>query len=239
MAHDAISRSVYLILTALAVQSASARLLPPPSLPGVGEQSNRFTRSAQYEPLPVPLDTIEDDPDPFLGREISVDAEVEEILGEGIFTIDEPGWLDFDREVLVVAPLQSLTVVREGDRVTVTGRLLSSVEAALGEESAQIERDRRDELTDRSIIIAIRIEVRQRETGGRPADRDGLEVCADTCKSDIARGQGGVLDRTRCPVVLNVMGGKQKRSTLHTSECTQRVSPALSGADGISSTGGT
>jgi hypothetical protein len=144
------------------MQSGLIAILPPRAICGVAPGSSRFVGPGQYEPLSVPLDTIEDHPDPFLGREISVDGEVEQILGPGAFTIDEPDWVDFDNEVLVIVPSKHLAFVREEDRITVTGTLLSAAEAAVDQESAQIDRDRRGELADRSVIIARRVAVRQR-----------------------------------------------------------------------------
>jgi hypothetical protein len=171
MVRDAIRRSAHLIITSVLMQSGSTATLPRPAILGVAPGSSRSAGPGQYEPLSIPLDTIEDHPDPFLGREISVDGEVEQILGPGAFIIDEPGWVDFDNEVLVIVPSKHLAVVREGDRITVIGTLLSAAEAAFDPESAQIERDRRGELADRSVIIAGRIDVSERQTGGRHLDR--------------------------------------------------------------------
>ncbi|MEZ5291018.1 MAG: hypothetical protein R2745_08055 [Vicinamibacterales bacterium] len=66
---------------------------------------------------------LEDDPTRYMGRTISVDAEVQHVYGPRLFTIDEPHWIDFDGEVLVHAPNALAALVREGDLVTVTGRI--------------------------------------------------------------------------------------------------------------------
>ncbi|MGE0815677.1 MAG: hypothetical protein AB7O28_10725 [Vicinamibacterales bacterium] len=71
----------------------------------------------------VALGDVEDAPTRYLGRMISVDAEVEHVYGPRLFTIDEPRWIDFDGEVLVHAPNALAALVREGDLVTVTGRI--------------------------------------------------------------------------------------------------------------------
>lgn len=164
MVCDAIRRTMRLVVTVLVLQSVSAGLDQRPAIPGVAPESSRSPGPDQYNPLAVPLDTIEDHPDPFLGRDVSVHAEVEEVLGPRVFTIDEPDWADFDNEVLVILPSEGLAIVREDDRITVTGRLLSAADAALDEASPPITLDRQDDMADRSVIIATRIDVHEQRT---------------------------------------------------------------------------
>jgi hypothetical protein len=165
MTRDAIWRSVHPLITGL----VTAVLMQPGS-PGVAPEPSRSFGPAQYGPLSVPLDTIEDHPDPFLGREIRVDAEVEEVFGPRVFVIDEPGWSDFADEVLVMVPSNRLpvAVVREGDRVTITGRLQSAAEVVRDQEPASVGLNRRVDLADRSVIIASRIEVEEQKAAGTP-----------------------------------------------------------------------
>ena len=71
----------------------------------------------------VDLDDVENAPESFVGQTISVDAEIEEIYGPRLFTIDEPNWADLDLEMLVHVPTALAALVDSGDRVTVTGRV--------------------------------------------------------------------------------------------------------------------
>jgi hypothetical protein len=71
----------------------------------------------------VTLDDIESNPAKFIGQTISVDAEVEEVFGPRLFSIDEPHWGDLDGEVLVYAPSILAALVKDDDRLTITGTL--------------------------------------------------------------------------------------------------------------------
>jgi hypothetical protein len=69
----------------------------------------------------VPLDALEENTRRYLGQRISVDGEVEDVLGPRLFTIDEPNWGDLDGEVIVFVPSALAALVRKDDRVTVSG----------------------------------------------------------------------------------------------------------------------
>nr|WP_239489783.1 hypothetical protein [Luteitalea sp. TBR-22] len=73
----------------------------------------------------VRLDDLESRPRDYTGKTISVDAEVEKVLGPRLFTIDEPDWADLDGEILVHVPTALAALVRPDDRVTITGTLRS------------------------------------------------------------------------------------------------------------------
>ena len=71
----------------------------------------------------VALDDLEDNPKKYIGQRISVDGEVEEIYGPRLFTIDEPNWGDLSGEILVLLPTPLAALVKDDDRVTVTGTI--------------------------------------------------------------------------------------------------------------------
>jgi hypothetical protein len=189
--------------------------------------------------LSVRLDTIEDHPDPFLGRDVSVDAEVEEIFGPRVFTIDEPGWSDFDTEVLVIMPSEGLAIVREDDRITVTGRLLSAAEAALDEEALQIASDRRDDMAHRSVIVASRIDVHERRTAGdRPNDghpvREALGLSRAHANSEVGHANHLLSRRSTVGGRLHDRGanattGRERRNH-PAGACRRPVRPCNGGA---------
>jgi hypothetical protein len=78
---------------------------------------------ADFEGMRVALDALEDNPAKYIGQRISVDAEVEDVHGPRLFTIDEPNWGDLDGEVLVLMRTPLAALVKEGDRVTISGTM--------------------------------------------------------------------------------------------------------------------
>ena len=77
----------------------------------------------------ITLDDLEDHPRTYLGKTVSVDAEVEDVHGPRLFTIDEPNWADLKGEILVLMPSPLAALVRENDRVTITGTMKPFVRA--------------------------------------------------------------------------------------------------------------
>ena len=77
----------------------------------------------------VPVGELEEHARRFTGKMISVDAEVEKVLGPRLFTIDEPSWADLDGEILVHMPTALAALVRPDDRVTITGTMQPFVQA--------------------------------------------------------------------------------------------------------------
>ena len=69
----------------------------------------------------VKVDDLEDNPSKYMGQRISVDAEVEKVLGPRMFTIDEPDWGDLDGEIIVTLPTSLAALVKDDDRVTIEG----------------------------------------------------------------------------------------------------------------------
>lgn len=89
---------------------------------------------ADSQAMKVELNQLEEDPKQYAGKRISVDAQVEKVLGPRIFTIDEPNWVDLDGEIMVFMPSNLAALVKSDDRVTVTGTLKPFVETEIEEE---------------------------------------------------------------------------------------------------------
>jgi hypothetical protein len=97
---------------------------PPASASGAGDgrqQASATLIQTDRAAMRVRVDDLESDPKKYLRQRVSVDAEIEEVFGPRLFTIDEPNWGDLDGEILVVMPTALAAAVREDDRVTVTG----------------------------------------------------------------------------------------------------------------------
>ena len=107
----------------------------------------------------VDLDDVESEPFKYVGRTISVDAEVEEIYGPRLFTIDEPHWGDLDGEVLVFAPSMLAALVNNNDRVTITGTVQRAAMAEIEREWGWFELDPEIEVDflERPVLVATRI----------------------------------------------------------------------------------
>lgn len=69
------------------------------------------------------IDDVEDHPEKYFGRTVSIDGTVDEIYGPHLFELDEPDWGQPEGDLLVFLPDSALAAVRENDRVTVTGTL--------------------------------------------------------------------------------------------------------------------
>ena len=92
-------------------------------------QSAAPLADAAFEGMRVSLDELEEQPTKYVGQQISVDAEVEDVLGPRLFTIDEPNWGDLDGEILVFLPSPLAALVTESDRVTISGSMRSFLRA--------------------------------------------------------------------------------------------------------------
>jgi len=92
-------------------------------------------RSQQSQPAAAPekvdLSDLEKNPAKYLGKTLTVNGEVDAVLGPKLFEIDEPNWVDPDREVLVYTDAPLAALVDENDRVTVTGILMPFAEVKM------------------------------------------------------------------------------------------------------------
>ena len=114
---------------------------------------------AKFQGQRVKLGQLEETPATYIGKTISVDAEVEEVLGPRLFTIDEPNWGDLDGEILVYVPTPLAALVRDDDRITVTGQVKRFVEADFEKEWGWLglENGLEVEFSKRPVLIASRI----------------------------------------------------------------------------------
>jgi hypothetical protein len=132
----------------------------------------------------VALDRLENDASRFIGKRISVDGEVDEILGPRLFTIDEPHWGDLEGELMVFLPGNLVAAVRDDDRITVSGTVKRFVRADVEREWGWLGTDPAIEakLSLKPVIVADRI------VGG---DSDRVVVLNASEKSDQAVGTSG------------------------------------------------
>ena len=184
-------------------RAASAKL----AAPGTADtrQSTAPMMRAQPEGMKVSLANLEENPNQYVGKTINVTAEVENVFGPRLFKIDEPNWGDLDGEVLVFLPSNLAALVREDDRVTVTGTMKMFVEADLEREVAWLEPDpdieiefaRRPVLVASQVVggnsnVALAINVSPGAPGENPVGTTGSP--AGTTGSPTAAKGGAVND---------------------------------------------
>ena len=105
-------------------------------------QDQRQQQKQQQQPqqqkgtLDLTLDQLENDPEKYVGQTVTVEGEVDRILGPHLFTIDERDWADAEREMPVIVPEPFAVMVRTGAQVRVTGTVqkvpIAEVESARG-----------------------------------------------------------------------------------------------------------
>ena len=91
--------------------------------PGERRRGTAPVARSDFEGMRVTIDELEDQPTKYIGQQISVDAEIEEVYGPRLFTIDEPNWGDLDGEILVFLPTPLAAFVKDDDRVTISGTM--------------------------------------------------------------------------------------------------------------------
>jgi hypothetical protein len=107
----------------------------------------------------VKLDELEDNASRYVGQTVSVDAEVQDVLGPRLFTIDEPNWGDLDGEMIVFLPTALAALVREDDRVTITGTVQPFAEVTVEREWGwfDLDPDTEVEVVSKPVLVASRV----------------------------------------------------------------------------------
>jgi hypothetical protein len=142
----------------------------------------------------VTVDDLEDNATRYTGKTITVDAEVEEVFGPRLFSIDEPAWGDLEGEIFVFMPTHVAALVRENDRITVTGTIKPFALAELEREWGWLEADPdiEAEFASKPVLhanrivggdsnVAMVIDIRKpRETGTKPAGESAVGTTGST-----------------------------------------------------------
>jgi hypothetical protein len=103
----------------------------------------------------VKLDDLEDKPENFLGKTVTVEGEVDKLVGPHLFTIDERGWADPARELAVSVPAPFLVAMKAKIPVRVTGTIekvpIDRLEKEIG---PIVDVKLRDEIANRPVLVA-------------------------------------------------------------------------------------
>lgn len=86
-----------------------------------GQQPTQQKAPPAKQATTVDLDDLEDNPEKYIGKTVTVEGEVDRVLGPHLFTIDEQNWADAERELPVVVPDPFAAIVQSDARVRVTG----------------------------------------------------------------------------------------------------------------------
>jgi hypothetical protein len=107
----------------------------------------------------VEIDELTDKPDRYMGRTLSVDGDVDEVLGPNLFVLEEPGSGQQDGEVFVLVPPGMTANLRKDARVTVTGTVKKFTAADLAREAPwlNVNDKLKDDLTKKPVIVATRV----------------------------------------------------------------------------------
>jgi hypothetical protein len=140
-------RSVVGVLVAASAASVSVWAQQPASTPGpIVSTAPAAT---------VKLDDLEDKPENFVGKTVTVEGEVDKLLGPHLFTIDERGWADPAREMPVSVPAPFLVAMKEKVPVRVTGTVEKVPIDRLEKEIGPIlDAKLRDEIAKRPVLVA-------------------------------------------------------------------------------------
>ena len=123
------------------------------------QQASAPMVKGDFKAMRVRLDDLEDNPKKYIGQTVSIDAEIEDVFGPRVFTIDEPNWGDLQGEILTFMPTTLAALVRENDRVTITGTVKPFVRAEVEREWGWLGLDRETEVefSSKPVLVASRI----------------------------------------------------------------------------------
>jgi hypothetical protein len=141
----------------------------PGARPPAGAQGPIKTEG---QAVTVKLDDLEDEPDSFVGKLITVEGEVGKPLGAHLFTIDERGWADLAREMPVSVPAPFMVALRDDTLVRVTGMVEKiPIERLEKEIGPIVDVKLRERIANRPVLVAT--EVVERPTGRSLLTRKG------------------------------------------------------------------
>jgi hypothetical protein len=127
----------------------------PPSLAQQPAPAAQGPIKSESPAMTVKLDDLEDKPENYLGKTVTVEGEVDKALGPHLFTIDERQWADAARELPVSVPAPFMVGLKKGAVVRVTGTIeripIDRLEKEVG---AIVDATLRGRLANRPVLVA-------------------------------------------------------------------------------------
>jgi hypothetical protein len=127
------------------------------SMPVTAQQppANQGPIASDTRGVTVKLDDLEDKPENFVGKTVTVQGEVDKMLGPHLFTVDERGWADPARELPVSVPAPFTVTLKEKAMVRITGTVEKVPIAKLENEVGPITDTKlRAEIENRPVLVA-------------------------------------------------------------------------------------
>ncbi|MEO7270900.1 MAG: hypothetical protein ABIX28_23540 [Vicinamibacterales bacterium] len=139
-------------------QGRATAKVAAPGTQGTRQSTAPMMRSAP-KGMEVAVGDLEENPNQYIGQTVTVTAEVEDVFGPHLFKIDEPNWGDLDGEILVHLPSNLAALVRENDRVTVTGTMRMLIAADIERELGWLDPTPETQVTfaKRPVLEAVRV----------------------------------------------------------------------------------
>jgi hypothetical protein len=181
--------------TAIAAVALTAGLVAVPTSQQPTQQKGTSAKQATN----VDLDDLEDNPEKYLGKTVTVEGEVDRVLGPHLFTIDEPNWVDAARELPVVVPGPFAAIVKSDARVRVTGTVekvpiarVAAEPGLRGDPKIRAEIETRPALVATD-LTAVQSGVALRVRAEQPVGTSGAGGAPVTDPNQLAQGQGNDL----------------------------------------------
>jgi hypothetical protein len=123
-------------LSIASVAAMLAALCTAATLTAQQQTKSQQQSNAPPQVIKLDLDELETHPEKYVGKTVTVEGEVDRVLGPHLFTIDERNWKDLEREMPVVVPEPFAAIVRSDTPVRVTGTVqkipIAQIEKARG-----------------------------------------------------------------------------------------------------------
>jgi hypothetical protein len=188
------------LTAALTACQVDARAAQDPSRPPPRQQQQQPQQQAPGQK--VDLDELEDKPESYLGKTVTVEGEVDRVLGPHLFTIDERNWADAERELPVVVPEPFAAIVRSDAPVVVTGVVQKVPIAKIRQDWDILSSDPKikAEIETRPVLVAKEVTAAGpggwslRVRAGEPVGTSGTGAPGATGTAGAAGGAGTVTD---------------------------------------------
>lgn len=194
--------AVALAGASIAVAQASAQQQPSPQEQPKAQEQRRGqqTQDSKSAAQPVKMADLQRNATQYVGKEITVEAEVQDVIGPRLLTIDDSEPFDLDGNLLVMVEAPFAGLVGERSRVTVTGTVKPLVRAEIDRElrwidpntaSVSIEFERRPMLVARSTKSSNGMELTARVESDAERTTVGRRGTSGTDTTPAATGTSG------------------------------------------------
>jgi len=98
--------------------------------------SSQSSAMSQQTANTVKMDQFEQNRDQYIGKRVTLEAAVNNVLGPHLFTINDGNWFDFQGDTLVYLPAPLVGLITDDARVRVTGEVKRFTEVDLDREKS-------------------------------------------------------------------------------------------------------